>query len=69
MQLFKLFIPYHLLVNKRKIVFVSELFDRLPLPDHKFMGYWKVDQPGNAQQKLLCPTETKKIDVKVCPLI
>ncbi|KAK2514328.1 Vwa8 [Columba guinea] len=41
-----------------------QLAKELPLPDHKFMGYWKVDQPGNAQQKLLCPTETKKIDVK-----
>ncbi|XP_075344945.1 von Willebrand factor A domain-containing protein 8 isoform X1 [Mycteria americana] len=41
-----------------------QLAKELPLPDHKFMGYWKVDQPGNAQQKLLCPTETQKIDVK-----
>ncbi|XP_009461391.1 PREDICTED: von Willebrand factor A domain-containing protein 8 [Nipponia nippon] len=41
-----------------------QLAKELPLPDHKFMGYWKVDQPGNARQKLLCPTETQKIDVK-----
>ncbi|XP_017926659.1 von Willebrand factor A domain-containing protein 8 [Manacus vitellinus] len=41
-----------------------QLAKELPLPDHKFMGYWKVDQPGNAQQKLLCPSETQKIDVK-----
>uniref|UniRef100_A0A8C0HM83 von Willebrand factor A domain-containing protein 8 n=1 Tax=Buteo japonicus TaxID=224669 RepID=A0A8C0HM83_9AVES len=41
-----------------------QLAKELPLPDHKFMGYWKVNQPGNAQQKLLCPTETQKIDVK-----
>uniref|UniRef100_A0A8C3CWA0 von Willebrand factor A domain-containing protein 8 n=1 Tax=Cairina moschata TaxID=8855 RepID=A0A8C3CWA0_CAIMO len=40
------------------------LAKELPLPDHKFIGYWKIDQPGNAQQKLLCPTETQKIDVK-----
>uniref|UniRef100_A0A8C0ICB5 von Willebrand factor A domain-containing protein 8 n=1 Tax=Bubo bubo TaxID=30461 RepID=A0A8C0ICB5_BUBBB len=41
-----------------------QLAKELPLPDHKFMGYWKVDQPRNAQHKLLCPTETQKIDVK-----
>uniref|UniRef100_A0A8B9F340 von Willebrand factor A domain-containing protein 8 n=1 Tax=Amazona collaria TaxID=241587 RepID=A0A8B9F340_9PSIT len=41
-----------------------QLAKELPLPDHKFMGYWKVTEPGNAQQKLLCPTETQKIDVK-----
>lgn len=69
MQLFKLFIPYQLLANERKNSFVPTLFDRLPLPDHKFMGYWKVNQPGNARQKLLCPTETQKIDVKVCLFI
>uniref|UniRef100_A0A8C2U8R3 von Willebrand factor A domain-containing protein 8 n=1 Tax=Coturnix japonica TaxID=93934 RepID=A0A8C2U8R3_COTJA len=27
----------------------------LPLPEHKFMGYWKIGQPGNAQQKLPVP--------------
>lgn len=68
MQLSKLFIPYHLLVNKCKYSFILTLFDRLPLPEHKFMGYWKVNQPGNAQQKMLCPSETQKIDVKVCLL-
>uniref|UniRef100_A0A8C6JZL1 von Willebrand factor A domain-containing protein 8 n=1 Tax=Melopsittacus undulatus TaxID=13146 RepID=A0A8C6JZL1_MELUD len=41
-----------------------QLAKELPLPDHKFMGYWKVTEPGNAQQKLLCPAETQKIDVK-----
>uniref|UniRef100_A0A8B9E596 von Willebrand factor A domain-containing protein 8 n=1 Tax=Anser cygnoides TaxID=8845 RepID=A0A8B9E596_ANSCY len=41
-----------------------QLAKELPLPDHKFIGYWKIDQPGNAQQKLLCPTETQKINVK-----
>nr|XP_009670755.1 PREDICTED: von Willebrand factor A domain-containing protein 8 isoform X1 [Struthio camelus australis] len=37
---------------------------RLPLPEHKFMGYWRIDDPGSARQKLLCPTETQRIDVK-----
>ncbi|XP_063005440.1 von Willebrand factor A domain-containing protein 8 isoform X1 [Melospiza melodia melodia] len=41
-----------------------QLAKELPLPDHKFMGYWKVDQPGNAQKKMLCPSETQKIEVK-----
>ncbi|XP_072214400.1 von Willebrand factor A domain-containing protein 8 [Excalfactoria chinensis] len=41
-----------------------QLAKELPLPEHKFMGYWKIGQPGNAQQKLLCPTETQRIDVK-----
>jgi len=68
MLLFKWFIPYRLLVNEYKNMFVPTLFHRLPLPDKKFMGYWKIGQPGNAQQKLLCPTETQKIDVKVCLL-
>uniref|UniRef100_A0A8C4W504 von Willebrand factor A domain containing 8 n=1 Tax=Gopherus evgoodei TaxID=1825980 RepID=A0A8C4W504_9SAUR len=37
---------------------------RLPLPDHKFMGYWRINQSGNAQQKLLCPTETHQLNIK-----
>ncbi|XP_050802815.1 von Willebrand factor A domain-containing protein 8 isoform X5 [Gopherus flavomarginatus] len=37
---------------------------RLPLPDHKFMGYWRISQSGNAQQKLLCPTETHQLNIK-----
>lgn len=57
------------MVSKCKNSFVPTLFDRLPLPDQKFVGYWKVDQPGNAQKKMLCPSETQKIDVKVCLLI
>ncbi|KAM6096548.1 von Willebrand factor A domain-containing protein 8 [Chlamydotis macqueenii] len=40
-----------------------QLAKELPLPDHKFMGYWKIDQTRNVRQKLLCPTETQKIDV------
>ncbi|KAF4787814.1 von Willebrand factor A domain-containing protein 8 [Turdus rufiventris] len=41
-----------------------QLAKELPLPDKKFVGYWKVDQPGNAQKKMLCPSETQKIHVK-----
>ncbi|NXH22609.1 VWA8 protein, partial [Bucco capensis] len=41
-----------------------QLAKELPLPEHKFMGYWKVNQPQDAQQKLLCSTETHKIDIK-----
>ncbi|XP_053164187.1 von Willebrand factor A domain-containing protein 8 isoform X2 [Hemicordylus capensis] len=41
-----------------------QLAKELPLPDPKFMGYWKVNQLGNARRKLLCPTETHRIDVK-----
>uniref|UniRef100_A0A7M4DXF6 von Willebrand factor A domain-containing protein 8 n=1 Tax=Crocodylus porosus TaxID=8502 RepID=A0A7M4DXF6_CROPO len=41
-----------------------QLAKELPLPDHKFMGYWRVGQSGNAQQKLLCPTESQHINVK-----
>ncbi|XP_060089562.1 von Willebrand factor A domain-containing protein 8 [Heteronotia binoei] len=40
------------------------LAKEFPLPDPKFMGYWKVNHLGKAQQKLLCPTETRRIDVK-----
>ncbi|XP_025954961.2 von Willebrand factor A domain-containing protein 8 isoform X3 [Dromaius novaehollandiae] len=41
-----------------------QLAKELPLPEHKFTGYWRIDDLGSAQQKLLCPTETQKIDVK-----
>ncbi|XP_062982036.1 von Willebrand factor A domain-containing protein 8 [Elgaria multicarinata webbii] len=41
-----------------------QLAKELVLPDPKFMGYWKVNQLGNARRKLLCPTETHRIDVK-----
>uniref|UniRef100_A0A670J864 von Willebrand factor A domain-containing protein 8 n=1 Tax=Podarcis muralis TaxID=64176 RepID=A0A670J864_PODMU len=40
------------------------LAKELPLPSAKLMGYWKASQLGNAQQKLLCPTETHHIDIK-----
>ncbi|XP_054831079.1 von Willebrand factor A domain-containing protein 8 [Eublepharis macularius] len=41
-----------------------QLAKEFPLPDPKFMGYWKVNQLGSSGQKLLCPTETHRIDVK-----
>ncbi|XP_061485897.1 von Willebrand factor A domain-containing protein 8 isoform X2 [Rhineura floridana] len=41
-----------------------QLAKELPLPDPKLMGYWKVKQLGNAHQKLLCSTETHRIDIK-----
>uniref|UniRef100_A0A8C0IK20 ATPase dynein-related AAA domain-containing protein n=1 Tax=Chelonoidis abingdonii TaxID=106734 RepID=A0A8C0IK20_CHEAB len=41
-----------------------QLAKELPLPDHKFMGYWRINQSGNAQQKLLCPTETHQLNIK-----
>lgn len=28
-------------------------------------GYWTINQGGNARRKLLCPTETRPIDIKV----
>nr|XP_056718077.1 von Willebrand factor A domain-containing protein 8 [Euleptes europaea] len=40
------------------------LAKEFPLPDPKFTGYWKVNQLGSAQQKLLCPTETRRVDIK-----
>ncbi|KAH0624441.1 hypothetical protein JD844_031871 [Phrynosoma platyrhinos] len=41
-----------------------QLAKELPMPDPKFMGYWTVNQMGNARRKLLCPTETHRVDVK-----
>ncbi|XP_074844543.1 von Willebrand factor A domain-containing protein 8 isoform X3 [Carettochelys insculpta] len=41
-----------------------QLAKELPLPEHKFVGYWRISQSGNAQQKLLCPTETHQLNVK-----
>ncbi|KAF7665107.1 hypothetical protein LDENG_00155060 [Lucifuga dentata] len=40
------------------------LAKELPLPEVKMMGYWTVNQGGNARQKLLCPTESRPIDIK-----
>uniref|UniRef100_A0A8C8RXU2 von Willebrand factor A domain-containing protein 8 n=1 Tax=Pelusios castaneus TaxID=367368 RepID=A0A8C8RXU2_9SAUR len=41
-----------------------QLAKELPLPDHKFMGYWRINQSGNAREKLLCPTETHQLNIK-----
>uniref|UniRef100_A0A674JE42 von Willebrand factor A domain-containing protein 8 n=1 Tax=Terrapene triunguis TaxID=2587831 RepID=A0A674JE42_9SAUR len=41
-----------------------QLAKELPLPDHKFMGYWRINQSGNARRKLLCPTETHQLNIK-----
>lgn len=41
------------------------ILDRLPLPEQTFMGYWTIGQSRNGMQKLLCPTETHHIDIKV----
>ncbi|KAJ8404599.1 hypothetical protein AAFF_G00334620 [Aldrovandia affinis] len=40
------------------------LAKELALPDCKMAGYWTVNQEGNARRKLLCPTESHRIDVK-----
>lgn len=40
-------------------------FPRLPLPDCKMTGYWTISQGGNTRRKLLCPTESHRIDIKV----
>lgn len=42
---------------------------RLPLPEQTFMGYWTIGQSRNGIQKLLCPTETHHIDIKVDTII
>lgn len=39
--------------------------DRLPLPEQTFMGYWTFGQSRDGTQRLLCPAETRHIDVKV----
>ncbi|XP_044304134.1 von Willebrand factor A domain-containing protein 8 isoform X2 [Varanus komodoensis] len=41
-----------------------QLAKELILPDPKFMGYWKVNHLGNDGRKLLCPADTRRIDVK-----
>ncbi|KAI9519069.1 hypothetical protein NQZ68_032124 [Dissostichus eleginoides] len=40
------------------------LAKELPLPEVKMTGYWTINQTGNARRKLLCPTETRPIDIK-----
>uniref|UniRef100_A0A7N6B8M4 von Willebrand factor A domain-containing protein 8 n=1 Tax=Anabas testudineus TaxID=64144 RepID=A0A7N6B8M4_ANATE len=41
-----------------------KLAKELPLPAVKMTGYWTINQGGNARRKLLCPTETRPIDIK-----
>lgn len=41
------------------------VLDRLPLPAQTFLGYWAIGQSRNGTQRLLCPAETRRIDVKV----
>lgn len=41
-----------------------KLAKELPLPEVKMTGYWTINQTGNARRKLLCPTETRPIDIK-----
>ncbi|XP_062861685.1 von Willebrand factor A domain-containing protein 8 [Trichomycterus rosablanca] len=40
------------------------LAKELPLPDCKMTGYWTMNQGGNVRRKLLCPTESHRIDIK-----
>ncbi|CAL8321307.1 unnamed protein product [Merluccius merluccius] len=40
------------------------LAKELPLPEVIMSGHWTVNQGVNARRKLLCPTETRRIDVK-----
>uniref|UniRef100_A0A3P8URE8 von Willebrand factor A domain containing 8 n=1 Tax=Cynoglossus semilaevis TaxID=244447 RepID=A0A3P8URE8_CYNSE len=40
------------------------LAKEFPLPQVTMTGYWKMNQSGDVRRKLLCPTETRPIDVK-----
>nr|XP_055071414.1 von Willebrand factor A domain-containing protein 8 [Misgurnus anguillicaudatus] len=40
------------------------LAKELPLTDCKMAGYWTINQGANARRKLLCPTESRRIDIK-----
>ncbi|XP_072542068.1 von Willebrand factor A domain-containing protein 8 isoform X2 [Salminus brasiliensis] len=40
------------------------LAKELPMPDCKMSGYWTINQGGNVRRKLLCPTESHRIDIK-----
>ncbi|XP_073701902.1 von Willebrand factor A domain-containing protein 8 [Garra rufa] len=40
------------------------LAKELPLPDCKMAGYWTISQSGSTRRKLLCPTESHRIDIK-----
>uniref|UniRef100_A0A3B4G0W2 von Willebrand factor A domain-containing protein 8 n=1 Tax=Pundamilia nyererei TaxID=303518 RepID=A0A3B4G0W2_9CICH len=41
-----------------------KLAKEFPLPEVKMTGYWTINQGGNTRRKLLCPTDTRPIDVK-----
>ncbi|XP_033842695.1 von Willebrand factor A domain-containing protein 8 [Periophthalmus magnuspinnatus] len=41
-----------------------KLAKELPLPEVKMTGYWTIGQGVNARRKMLCPTETRPIDIK-----
>ncbi|XP_072301028.1 von Willebrand factor A domain-containing protein 8 [Eucyclogobius newberryi] len=41
-----------------------KLAKELPLPELKMTGYWTIGQGINARRKMLCPTETRLIDIK-----
>uniref|UniRef100_A0A8C0ZUF8 VWFA domain-containing protein n=1 Tax=Castor canadensis TaxID=51338 RepID=A0A8C0ZUF8_CASCN len=41
-----------------------QLAKELPLPEQTFMGYWTIGHARNGMQKLLCPAETHRIDIK-----
>ncbi|XP_061647340.1 von Willebrand factor A domain-containing protein 8 isoform X2 [Phyllopteryx taeniolatus] len=41
-----------------------QLAKELPLPEAKLTGFWTINPTGNARHKLLCPSETHRIDVK-----
>lgn len=34
------------------------------MPDCKMAGYWAINRDGNTRRKLLCPTESHRIDIK-----
>ncbi|KAJ8253375.1 hypothetical protein GJAV_G00212230 [Gymnothorax javanicus] len=40
------------------------LAKELALPERRMAGYWTINQAGNARRKLLCPTESHRIEVK-----
>uniref|UniRef100_A0A4W4EPU4 von Willebrand factor A domain-containing protein 8 n=1 Tax=Electrophorus electricus TaxID=8005 RepID=A0A4W4EPU4_ELEEL len=40
------------------------LAKELPLPDCKMVGYWTVTQESSTCRNLLCPTESRRIDIK-----
>ncbi|KAG7467129.1 hypothetical protein MATL_G00150010 [Megalops atlanticus] len=40
------------------------LAKELSLPECRMTGYWTTNQAGNARRKLLCPTESRRIDIK-----